>query len=314
MKDKPDLMAAVLCLRAMESGFVPATNGHKVYGAFLNMVASFDPAVADALHRAAHEKPFTLSGLRGEAHFTHPDGNGAAVPFIPVRRHSLYWFRITSLAPALSERLPDIMQRHRGAPVKIGNVSFLHEAHDAMTHTRAGAARYADMKAQYFTTVTPPPAWFAWNFISATTTHARHGRNLLFPSPSAIFTRLLKRWNLFAPACCRLPFEQGSDFRALVEKSLMVAASNTHTHMLDFGAGKRAGNASRVQSRIENDENLNIRRREIGFTGYVEFRPDRKADPEVLQALMLLGRFSFFAGVGYGTPKGMGQVDFIVPA
>ncbi|HQP26000.1 MAG TPA: CRISPR system precrRNA processing endoribonuclease RAMP protein Cas6, partial [Smithellaceae bacterium] len=56
-----------------------------------------------------------------------------------------------------------------------------------------------------------------------------------------------------------------------------------------------------------------VKGRQIGFTGYAEFRPDKNASPDILKIIHLLGRFSFFSGVGYATTKGMGQVDFILP-
>lgn len=291
MNSAPELLAIILHLQAEQNGSLPATNGHKVHGAFLQMVAVYSTGVTQALHSANQERPFTLSSLRG-----NPLSSGktnvdmSSSPVIPVVAGGHYWIRITSLKAELSFQLMDMLGKQRGALLKIGAVPFRIMDHDLSEHSRAGAAAYTDMREECLDVSAPPLHWFGWSFISATAIHSG-GRNLLFPEPSAIFPRLVVRWNRFCPETCRLPYRGDKDFALLVGRSLMVAANQLRTNMLEFG-GKG---------------------RQIGFTGYVEFRTDKTATEALLKLFHLLGRFSFFSGIGYGTPKGMGQVDFIMP-
>ncbi|MEI6313312.1 MAG: CRISPR system precrRNA processing endoribonuclease RAMP protein Cas6 [Syntrophus sp. (in: bacteria)] len=291
MNSAPELLAIILHLQAEQNGTLPATNGQKVHGAFLQMVAAYSAGMVQTLHTANQERPFTLSSLRGNP---PPSGKTSvdisSSPVIPVVAGGHYWIRITSLKAEVSLQLINMLEKQRGALLKIGAVTFMVMDYDLNNHSRSGATAYADMREECLGIVAAPLPWFGWSFISATTIHSR-GRNLLFPEPTAIFPRLVVRWNRFCPEICRLPYRGDKDFALLVGQSLMVAANQLRTHMLEFGSNGR----------------------QIGFTGYVEFRPDKTATDELLKLFHLLGRFSFFSGIGYSTPKGMGQVDFIIP-
>ena len=48
--------------------------------------------------------------------------------------------------------------------------------------------------------------------------------------------------------------------------------------------------------------------RQLGFVGACEFLPHRGVPADVVRVLHLLAAFAFFAGVGYKTTMGMGQV------
>lgn len=291
MNSTPELLAIILHLQAEQNGSLPATNGQKVHGAFLQMAAAYSAGMAQTIHTGNQERPFTLSSLRGNP---PPSGktsvNMSSSPVIPVVAGGHYWIRITSLKAEVSVQLIDMLEKQRGAPLKIGTVPFMVMDYDLSEHSRAGATAYKDLRAECLDVLVPPLPWFGWSFISATAIHSG-GRNLLFPNPSAIFPRLVMRWNRFCPETCRLPYRGNKDFAFLVGRTLMVAANQLRTHMLEFGS----------------------KGRQIGFTGYVEFRPDKTAAVELLKLFHLLGRYSFFSGIGYSTPKGMGQVDFIMP-
>jgi CRISPR/Cas system endoribonuclease Cas6 (RAMP superfamily) len=95
----------------------------------------------------------------------------------------------------------------------------------------------------------------------------------------------MDRWNQFSPV--KIDKTLVKDFK----KCLMVSGYNLRTHILDFG-----------------DEG-----RKIGFTGYCQYTVADEAPLKVIKVIHLLGRFGFFAGIGYGTPRGMGQVESIIP-
>lgn len=291
MAGKPELLAVILHLQAKQNCTLPATNGHMVRGAFYEMLRSSSADLSRSLHEANEQKPFTLSGLRGKLPL--PGQKTADIyssPVIPVVDGGNYWIRVTSLESEFSGKLMDVLASKVKSSLRIGAVQFQIAGYALHSHSRAGTTLYSRLMEECLSASTPAPLCLKWTFISATTFHS-HKRNRLFPEPSTILAGLLKRWNHFCPKTCRLPHEGDNHFTLSVEQSLMVSANQLRTRMLDFGE----------------------ERREIGFTGHVEYRPDKPADTELLKLFHLLGRFSFFSGIGYGTTKGMGQVKFILP-
>lgn len=284
-----DLTAFVVHLQSLADGALPMTNGHLVHAAFLKMAASFSPPFADSLHNRSEERPFTLSDIRAQ---NHGEKNGhknhQKKPVIFVAAKDRFRIRITGLKSDVSHYIPDIIEQYRNDYLEIRRIPFRITDWDMTEHPRTGKACYKDLQNECLST--EPLLWFGWSFLSPTAIHSK-GRNVVFPEPAALFPRLAARWNCFCPEMCRIPYGNNKAFGDLVRHSLMPAANHIKTHMLDFGP----------------------KGRQIGFTGYVEFLAARSADPDILKILHLLGRFSFFSGVGYATTKGMGQVDFILP-
>jgi CRISPR-associated endoribonuclease Cas6 len=291
MNEKNELLAVVIDLESLGDGQLPATNGSLVHGAFLKMVASFSSALSGALHNENGEKPFTLSNLRTDNKTRRKSIRGAPTP----QTHSVVAgdrcrIRIASLNAALGTQLLDVIDSAKGSFMRIGHIPFRVADRDAVTHQRAGSVSYEGLMEACRDAGASPAPWFGWSFLSATAIHS-HGRNLAFPEAAAIFPSLVGRWNKFCPPSCRLPYENNKAFHDLVERTLMTSANSFTTHMLDFGA----------------------KGKELAFTGSIEFQPVKFADPELLKSLAMLGKFSFFSGIGYGTTKGLGQVDFLLP-
>ena len=280
MNAAPDLLALVLRLRALQDGVLPATTGHLVHGAFMALLAQSPGAWDARLHnRNPQERPFTLSGLRGG-----PKAPGGQAPVLTIQAGAVYWFRLTSLVPDLSAVLLDL-GAHPPRSLSLGGVAL--EILGLTTdHDRGGQSSYAALSAACLEDPTPPPVLLGLRFLSATTCRSQ-GRNQLFPLPGLIFPQLWRRWQLFAPPASRLPPLTPAD----CEDTLMVAGYHLQTRHLRFGPQGQ----------------------QLGFTGYCEYRATPGAAPASLRLLHLLWQFSFFAGIGYGTPKGMGQVALVLP-
>ncbi|ASC71714.1 hypothetical protein XM38_026680 [Halomicronema hongdechloris C2206] len=95
-----------------------------------------------------------------------------------------------------------------------------------------------------------------------------------FPLPELVFGSLLRRWNAFAPE--DLQFSQ-------IEWQGMVSAFDLKTRVLRLEGGPQ-----------------------IGSVGWIRYR---FLDAEQARIASVLAQYAFFAGVGYKTTMGMGQVQ-----
>ncbi|MDP9310604.1 MAG: CRISPR system precrRNA processing endoribonuclease RAMP protein Cas6 [Chloroflexota bacterium] len=101
----------------------------------------------------------------------------------------------------------------------------------------------------------------------------------LYPEPRDVFAGLARRWQaLDGPP---LP----PDLPDFVQRGGCVVA-NHNLHTVEFYTAERT---------------------QIGFVGHVVYEC-RQAEQEYVLAVNALGRFAFFAGVGYQTMRGMGAV------
>jgi CRISPR-associated endoribonuclease Cas6 len=100
--------------------------------------------------------------------------------------------------------------------------------------------------------------------------------DLPLPVPRLVFGSLLKKWNTFSP------YPLGISVQELERKVALAEA--------------------RVRTKAFFDGRSHI----VGFVGRARFRVLRGASPELLQALGILSRFAFFAGVGRKATHGMG--------
>ncbi len=289
MSDAPELLALLVHLRALQGGTLPATNGHLVHGAFMTLLQRTADGWVDRLHDPdVQDRPFTLSGLRGGNRGERQIMGGAAggrPPVIQIEPGRSYWLRITSLQQDLSTALQDLLARPL-EPLNLGRVRFQITHIASRSHDRAAAATYREMADSCLGPEAKPFTLLGLKFLSATT-FKQDGRNVLFPQPALVFPQLLRRWNLFSPPECRLEALAAP----IWEAHLMVSGYHLSTRNLNFGSHGQ----------------------QLGFTGYCEYRAKKSADPQVLRCINLLWRFAFFAGIGYGTPKGMGQVAPVAP-
>ena len=109
------------------------------------------------------------------------------------------------------------------------------------------------------------------------------GRTVLFPTSRLVFGSLLSRWNSYAP----LPLDTA--LLEPLEMGIDVDRYTLQTQMQDFG---------RYQL-------------QVGFVGQCTFGVRKDVATEVVWGMLLLAAFAFFAGVGYRTTMGMGQVRLL---
>ncbi len=120
-------------------------------------------------------------------------------------------------------------------------------------------------------------------FLSPTAFSFGGGKSVVLPEPRLVFGSLLSRWRALSPDTLApaLP--------SVVEDGILVARYRLETKTLDYG-----------------------RYLKTGFVGTCTFEV-KQQPPEVVRSLNALADFAFFAGVGYKTTMGMGQVRHLLP-
>lgn len=269
----PDLVACVVFLEAEADTVVPASQGQYAHAAFLNLVREADPSLAALLHDGQGRKPFTVSLLGGL-------GEGRE-DLVPLRAGGRCWLRFTLLEPALFRAFrATLVTRGQELRVRIGPGVFrvLGVAGTTGSHPWAGAARAADLAAlqparELTLQFAAPTAW------SAGGDGVR--RMEVFPVPGLVFGGLASAWNAWCGGVCG---RMGPDVRAYAEASAVVSHMRLATRALQFGG-----------------------RPQIGMVGTVTYTLLRD-EAGMARRLRTLAEFAFYAGVGYRTAMGMGQV------
>lgn len=296
------LLSCILKLEAANDGKIPMTHGHLVQAAFLKLIeknlSEKDQFYVWELHRQKRYNPFTVSHLFGKREFK----NNCLI----VKEDDLLDLRLTGFDKTLSECL--LSMKDKINLMNIGNVTFgIDEIITNNTeHNRANQTTYQELVKKWSEYSEELPRKFSFNFMS-TTTFRDGEQNLLFPLPHLVFYSLAEKWKRYAPE----PFgkeiqgfqdqlldwkqkmtgnEDKTGFWELLDKIINVSKYDLKTKMLHFPKYKR-----------------------IGFTGFADYEiPQNTTIPaNWLRLLNLLADFSFYAGIGYQTTRGMGQVKLL---
>jgi CRISPR-associated endoribonuclease Cas6 len=267
----PDLMAARLRLRPLEEALISRNQRREIYWLFLQLIAEQNPDLAEELRSGSNLRPFTLSNLYC------PDGVRRGENVVVTPEQDCY-FRITALTPELVNCLTEIA-RQLPTTAALGELPVTLDGLDFSSNeeARTDATTYRSILEECFYGFKPVPNRFAFRFLSPTGFKS-DGIETALPQPRLVFGSLLGRWNAFAPG----PLAE--DSRLFAEVAL------------------RAG-----RFRIESRSVMVDNQFHNGFVGTVEFRATGR-DRFYLQTLEALWRYSFYAGVGYQTSAGMGQV------
>lgn len=271
------LRSTVFVVQPTAAATLPKTMGRAVWVCALALVGSHDPGMAAALHDDKSLKPIAASSLQGP--FTVVDDRLRLTP------EQTYWFRISSVDPALSRVLEDIeaqpprvleLDRQRFEVVTVSSDARQHDwaqrqsyagLHDAAWHGRDGVSPLLTLE-----------------FVSPTA-FLSQGRTVLWPEPRRVFGSLLQRWRLYAPVL--LPEDLEDAFATWMD----LDAYELRTRVQRYARG-----ASRQVWYQK------------GFVGTCRYRGQRGTPDAVLRVLHLLARYALFAGVGSRTTVGMGQV------
>lgn len=264
------LTSLVLVLTLERPSAFPQYLGRAAHAAFLQLVAKESPALAEQLHAADQRRPFTCSIRVGGRR----RGNR-----LEVRPEDPAFVRYTGLDKTVSA----LLARWAEVPpqcVELEGQRFAVEKAtlDPAEHPWAGQATYEGLAAAHLLPSGSPSVRVELEFASPTTFRSG-GRTLPVPLPDLVFGSLVDKWNAFSPVAV------SDEARRFAAECLAISRYRLATRVVP-------GKGDAVQ---------------IGFVGwcrYVALNRDRYW----LSVIQLLADYAFYAGVGYQTTVGMGQV------
>jgi CRISPR-associated endoribonuclease Cas6 len=187
---------------------------------------------------------------------------------------AIYLWRLTGLTPAVADRLLKVSPALGGLRVGEGVFAIATLATTPGEHPEAGQERYEALLARW--DKGPSAKVLTLQFLTPTT--FRVGRfEQPFPLPRWVFGSLLRTWNAFAPAPLDVTLEE-------IETKVVLSNWKGETRRVELGGF-----------------------RTVGFLGTFTYRIV-DPDPELHRVVGLLAEFAFYAGVGWQTTHGCGQV------
>jgi len=267
------LASFVISLRVERELALPGLAGEALHGLFFETLRAYDPAFAEYLHALPGEKPFSLSGVLGE--FPKREGR------IHIPANARVEFRLGLMTDEVIEQTLAAFGAlaTSKAEVRLGLAAARVEgiAFQPDTHPLVRSATYPTLAQN-----AGSHARVTLQFLSPTSFRAGAVQEIL-PRPDLVFGSLFRAWQTFSP----VTFDAG-----LGEALPMVRVSDydLRTELIHFG-----------------------RYKVIGFKGRVSYTAPREANRALQLALNTLADFAFFAGVGYKTTMGLGQVKRWTP-
>nr|BAL52692.1 CRISPR-associated protein Cas6 [uncultured prokaryote] len=186
----------------------------------------------------------------------------------------LYFWRLTGLSSEISQQLVCLSPQLGGIRIGEAVFSLVEVFTTGEQHPDAGQTTYEALLARW--EKQEPPQAVTLQFLTPTT--FRIGRfEQPFPLPHLVFGSLLSSWNAFAP----YPLE---DLREALNECVVLSNFFGKTQRVELGSY-----------------------RTVGFVGKYTYRVVHPA-PEICRLVGLLADFAFYAGVGWQTTHGLGQV------
>lgn len=264
--------ASLFRLVAHENCRLPPYTGRLAHGAFFEILRAINPETAEHLHHNQGRQPFTVSALMQTRH-------------LQVEAGQSYWLRITLLDHPLFQAVIKYLLQARLYPtIRLDRYEF--SIVEVLTmpnsHPRSGYHSLAELEN------TPNDAdTITLNFLSPTAISRgqQPGKSKLFilaPDPVAIWKNLRQQWRTCGGS------EPGLEYDTWVSRSVRLMDSSIRQTTWQYGQYPQQG-----------------------FTGHATFRCESQ-DMAARQLWHTLAAFSFYAGVGYKTTMGMGQVQMEV--
>jgi CRISPR-associated endoribonuclease Cas6 len=272
------LTSTTIKLRALAPGELPNATGRFGHAAFLALIESVAPGLAQALHDNNGRQPFTVSPLLVRERAPR-DGR------LQLCEGDACSMRFTILHPTLFQSFQEaLLTTFPTATIRLHDVPFAVE--EAITTPHADNCtgyttfeelleRGADQRTLAFQFQSPTALSLGQTDLGK--------RFELFPVPWNVFDSLARKWSEFSA----IPLEVNA-LLEWVDEFVWVSEHNVRTQVLRFD-----------------------RFSQKGFVGQVVYEIKRD-DAEPIRILNALADFALYAGVGYKTTMGMGQCRRLV--
>lgn len=280
------MFATVLKLHPLKGGSIPVTHGHHAHAAFLDILRAVDPEVAKVLHASGERKPFTVAPLTGL------EGRRVEEGQIPVRPGDALWLRFTLLDERLFQTFVRCFLMGPERPViRLGRVE-LGVAEVLATpgsHPWAGYTSAQELLERWHKRAMggKDNPGYVFEFECASPTAFSLGgpwgkRMEVLPMPRLFFGSLATTWDTwFREVFVMSP----RDVRDYVAETMVVSRMKLETRMFQ------------CRQYLQ-----------VGAGGMLTYELLDYADEGMARSLNTLADFAFYAGVGYKTTMGMGQV------
>ncbi|MGB0387409.1 MAG: CRISPR system precrRNA processing endoribonuclease RAMP protein Cas6 [Ardenticatenaceae bacterium] len=267
-----NLYAIIMHLHPIEPVTMPAMLGTQVHGAFLGMIREHNPALADWLH--------------ADQGMGQPFGVSLLTPWQVLRKKG--WrvkptdtlkLRVTLVGRPLYEAFMAYFLNGKFL-LRIGRLTTL-VTHLEVSGEKEELAGHATMEG--LLDEAKPQTEQRLRFVMPTTwkTGGKHKYFALLPEPLPIFQKLSRKWGQWAPPTLR--FDHVPLLDGLRSEQVLVAGYRLRTvHW----------NTKKPPSQ--------------GFIGSISY--EIQGDSDFQRTIDLLCRFSFFAGVGNSSGRGLGVV------
>jgi len=264
------LYSVVLELSATNTATIPATMGHQAHALFLNMIRQVDPDLSARLHEEPGYRPFTVSPLSGG----QIQGKN-----ISLQAGQACRLRITLLdGGKLWQCLSTSFLEAGPITLRLDAAEFvLHRMLSTPSADTTGWAGFTDWQTL---SATPARRSITLHFASPTSFNVGDRHFALFPQSIFVWDSLMRVWNTYAPPVLQLDKATLRDF---ITEKVVVNDYNLHTSTLHFPAHPQKG-----------------------FTGTCNYL--MRGEGECTGRVAVLAEFARYAGVGYKTTMGMGQV------
>ncbi|MCS6859645.1 MAG: CRISPR system precrRNA processing endoribonuclease RAMP protein Cas6 [Abditibacteriales bacterium] len=290
---KAMLYSLVVQLMPERDVVLPATLGRYAHAALLGMLKAVDADLAQRVHDAPGEKPFTVSPLQGRfERVPRRDGDGAVIKgLVQLTAGGEYWLRFTFLTEELYQAISRFFLESPSPVVQLDAGRFVVARVTATVGEKASWSGHATFEQLW--EEAPGREQVRMRFYSPTCFRVTKapGRSAFVAEPSLwhCVQSWLNRWNRFAPSEFFFNRERLLDF---VEACGQTRRVDIRTRSLEFGA-------------------FGLR----GFVGKVEWAFSRALGASfegarmehLLRQVDALASFSFYCGTGYKTTMGMGQ-------
>jgi len=264
------LDSCYLILLPKKNQTVVRIRGDQTHALFLNLIKQFDPTLSARLHHELGYRPFTISPLYG----------GIIVGERIVFRHGFpCHLRITLLDGGnIWNALQTYILQNGPISAHIGDIDF----HLTRMLTTSSSNPLSWVGSTDWQTLETLPVQYRikMQFSSPTTFSLGDRQFSLFPEPHLVWGSLLRSWNRYAPISNKVKRE---GFRTLLLNSVRVTKCSLRTKTLFFSNYTQKG-----------------------FVGSCSY--SFKAPDDDTALLTSLAAFAYYAGVGYKTTMGMGQV------